>query len=415
MTETFRAPGAATSPRRARFLDRSTPPHIVTLILLAGLSALAMSMFLPSLPGMAEDFDAPYRLLQLSVALYLAVNAVLQIAIGPISDKLGRRPVVLTSLAVFVLASVGCALASSVWVFLAFRVVQAVIIAALVLSRAVVRDMVPQDRAASMIGYVTMGVAVVPMLGPVLGGVLDQAFGWPSNFWALAVFGLAVLWMSWADLSETAAPSTLTFAQQFREYPTLFRSLRFWGYAMAAALSSGSFFAYLGGAPYVGDHVYGLTPAEIGIYFGAPALGYMAGNFISGRYSVRLGVNRMIFWGTLANAVGIVVNLVMVYAGLDTAISFFGLMCFIGLGNGMTIPNAVAGALSVRYELAGTASGLAGALQIGGGAVLSALAGAWLTPQSGAFPLLWIMMVSALGAIVTILLVMRREARLGLA
>ncbi|MFX0545601.1 multidrug effflux MFS transporter [Roseovarius sp. S1116L3] len=398
---------------QVKFLDRRTPPHISTLIVMTGLSALAMNIFLPSLPNMATYFDAPYRLMQLSVALYLAVNAVLQILIGPISDKLGRRPVIMAGMIIFILASIGCALSTSAAMFLTFRMVQAGIVVAMVLSRAVVRDMVPQDRAASMIGYVTMGMAVVPMVGPMFGGMLEQAFGWQANFWALTVVGILILALTWADLGETAQGSGLSFAQQFREYPVLCRSLRFWGYAGAAAFSSGAFFAYLGGAPYVGDHVFGLAPHEIGFYFGAPAVGYFAGNYLSGRFSVEVGVNRMVYWGTIANAVGIAINLALFYAGFGTALSFFGLMMLMGLGNGMTIPNATAGALSVRPDLAGTASGLAGALMIGGGAALSALAGAWLTPQSGAYPLLWIMLVTALGAVATILLVMRREARLG--
>ena len=397
---------------RPRFLDRKTPPHISTLIVMTGLSALAMNIFLPSLPNMATYFDAPYKLMQLSVAVYLAVNAVLQILIGPISDKLGRRPVILAGMGIFIVASVGCALSETAFLFLTFRMIQAGIVVAMVLSRAVVRDMVPQDQAASMIGYVTMGMAVVPMVGPVLGGLLEQTFGWQANFWALAALGVVIFALTWADLGETAQGSGLSFAQQFREYPVLLRSLRFWGYAGAAALSAGAFFAYLGGAPYVGDRVFGLSPSELGLYFGAPALGYFAGNFLSGRFSVQIGVNRMVYWGCLANAAGIAVNLGMFYAGLGTAISFFGLMVLMGLGNGMTIPNATAGALSVRPDLAGTASGLAGAMMIGGGAGLSALAGAWLTPQSGAYPLLWIMLVTAIGAVATILLVMRREARL---
>ncbi len=400
------------TPPKARFLDRTTPPHIATLILLAGLSALAMNIFLPSLPGMAEYLEADYRLVQLSVALYLAVNAVFQVFIGPLSDKFGRRPIILGGLIIFLLATLGCALSGNVWVFLTFRMIQAAIVAAMVLSRAIVRDIVPQNQAASMIGYVTMGMAVVPMLGPAVGGVLDQAFGWQSSFWLLFVLGGAVLWLTWTDLGETAAKSEFSLAQQFREYPVLFRSPRFWGYAAASGLCSGAFFAYLGGAPYVGDHVFALDSAELGLYFGAPAIGYFAGNFLSGRYSVRIGVNRMVYWGTLINAGGILLNLLLFYAGLGTALSFFGLMTLMGLGNGMAIPNATAGALSVRPHLAGTASGLSGALMIGIGAALSALAGALLTPGSGAFPLLWIMLITALMAVVAILLVMRRERRM---
>ncbi|RKF14910.1 Bcr/CflA family efflux MFS transporter [Roseovarius spongiae] len=400
------------TPPVIRFLDRSTPPHIVTLILLAGISALAMNIFLPSLPGMTDYFETEYRLMQLSVALYLGVNAVFQIVIGPMSDKLGRRPMVLGGIVVFLLATVGCALAANVTVFLIFRMTQSAIVAAMVLSRAVVRDMVPQDQAASMIGYVTMGMTVVPMVGPAIGGMLDEQFGWQASFWLLFLLGAVVLWLAWADMGETATRSDHTLAQQFREYPVLFRSPRFWGYAMAAALSSGSFFAYLGGAPYVGDEVFGLSSAEVGFYFGAPAIGYFVGNFISGTFSVRVGVDRMVYWGTLINAVGISINLGLFYLGLGSALSFFGLMTCMGLGNGMTIPNATAGALSVRPHLAGTASGLSGALMIGGGALLSALAGVVLTPESGATPLLWLMLVSGLLAIVAIGVVMARTRQI---
>src|SRR6056297_2160430 len=284
-----------------RLLDRSTPPHILTLILLAGISALAMNIFLPSLPGMTAYFDTEYRLMQLSVAVYLAVNAVFQLVIGTVSDRLGRRPVILGGMAVFLLATVGCALSTTVWVFLFFRMMQAGIVAAMVLSRAIVRDIVPERQAASMIGYVTMGMAVVPMIGPAIGGALDQAFGWQAAFGALLVMGIVVFWLTWMDLGETAPKSSHTMTEQFREYPELFKSPRFWGYASASALSSGAFFAYLGGAPFVGDQVFGLAPAALGLFFGAPAIGYFTGNFLSGRYSVRVGVNRMVLWGTVIN------------------------------------------------------------------------------------------------------------------
>ncbi|WP_101067381.1 multidrug effflux MFS transporter [Roseovarius salinarum] len=395
-----------------RFLDRSTPPHIATLILLAGISALAMNIFLPSLPGMTAYFDTEYRLMQLSVALYLGVNAALQVVMGPVSDRLGRRPVIIGGLAFFLLATLGCILAPNVYVFLTFRMMQATIVVAMVLSRAVVRDMVPQDEAASMIGYVTMGMAVVPMIGPAFGGLLDELFGWKASFWALIGLGALVLWLAWADMGETAPRRHASMRQQIREYPELLTAPRFWGYALATAFSSGAFFAYLGGAPFVGDKVFGLPPAQLGLLFGAPAVGYFLGNFASGSFSVRIGVNRMVLWGTVFNAGGIGINLALFHAGHGGALGFFGLMTLMGLGNGMIIPNATSGALSVRPHLAGTASGLAGALMIGGGGALSALAGALLVPGRGAFPLLWIMFATAMAGLVAILLVMRRERRL---
>jgi len=165
-----------------RFLDRTTAPTILTLILIAGIPAMSMNLFLPSLPGMTAYFHTDYRLMQLSVAIYLAFNAVLQVVVGPVSDRFGRRPVVLGGFAVFVLASLGCVFSRSVEVFLVFRMMQGAVVVGMVLSRAIVRDMVPQDQAASMMAYVTMGMAVVPMISPAIGGVLDQTFGWQANF-----------------------------------------------------------------------------------------------------------------------------------------------------------------------------------------------------------------------------------------
>ncbi|UWQ93411.1 multidrug effflux MFS transporter [Rhodobacteraceae bacterium M382] len=397
-----------------RFLSRKGPPHIATLILLSGMSALAMNIFLPSLPGMAAYFQADYRLLQMSVAIYLAMNAILQTLIGPVADMMGRRPVILGGLVLFLLATLGCVLAPTAEIFLVFRMAQAIVAVAMVLSRAAVRDMFPPDQAASMIGYVTMGMAVVPMLGPALGGFLEQIFGWKANFWLLFVLGGMALALTWLDFGETKHKSGLTLVQQFREYPELLRSPRFWGYSMTVGLSSGAFFAYLGGAPYVGSEVYGLEPAKLGVFFGAPAAGYVLGNFISGRFSVRFGINRMVHGGCWINMLGVAASVILTALGLSSVYTFFGLMTLVGLGNGMTIPNATAGALSVRPHLAGTASGLSGSIMLGLGAALSALAGAVLPDGSGPMPLLIVMLVTAVAALLSILLVIRRERTLGL-
>ena len=389
-----------------RFLDPSSPPHIVTLTLVAGLSALTMNIYLPSLPGMTAYFGAEYRVMQLSVPLFLAMNAVMQLAIGPISDRYGRRPVLLVSFALFLLATLGCIFAPTAGAFLAFRMLQAVVAAGIVLSRAVVRDMVPADRAASMIAYVTMGMALIPMVAPALGGLLDSAFDWRANFWLLFWLGLALVWLLWRDLGETATQREGGFAAQLRAYPELLASPRFWGYAAATMFASGAFFAYLGGAPFIGSEIYHLDPATLGLLFGAAALGYMIGNGISGRYALRFGIDRMVLAGALVSTTALA-------AGWSSALVFFGAMAPVGVGNGLVLPNAIAGTLSVRPELAGSASGLGGALMIGGGAALSAYSGTLLSLDSGAVPLIVLMLASTLMSLAAIFLVMRRNARLG--
>lgn len=398
---------------QVRFLDRTTPPHILTLVLIAGVAAMNMSAFLPSLTHMTEHFGTDYAVMQLSVSLYLAVTAAVQLVVGPISDRYGRRPVLLVCLAVFVAATAGCIFAPSIELFLVFRMIQGAVAVGLVLSRAIVRDMVPQAEAASMIGYVTMGMALVPMVAPMIGGALDEAFGWQATFVFLAVSGVAIYALVWFDLGETFTGRTSSFRQQARDYPELLRSRRFWGYVFCAAFASGSFFAFLGGGPYVASEVYGLSAFWSGVAFGAPAIGYACGNFISGRLSVRIGVNAMILHGTTIATLGMGAAVILTLLGLSSPIVFFGFCTFIGLGNGLTMPNASAGMLSVRPHLAGTASGLGSAIMIGGGAALSVFAGVLLKLGTTSLPLELLMVVSAALSYVSIRYVLAREREIG--
>lgn len=395
-----------------RFLDRSTPPHISTLILLAGISALNMSIFLPSLNNMTVYFDTEYAVMQLSISGYLAMTAVLQIVVGPLSDRFGRRPVLLGALGIFILATVGALFTTSITAFLFFRMLQAAVASGMVLSRAIVRDMVPQEEAASMIGYVTMGMALVPMVGPMIGGALDVAFDWRATFVFLILCGSGVAYLVWRDLGETVGGGGMRFRDQLRTYPELLTSPRFWGYSACAAFGSGAFFALLGGASFVSEKVYGLGPLATGFALGSPAVGYAFGNYLSGRYSVQVGINRMALVGTCVSSFGMGLSLVLGLVGAGSAFTFFALCTFLGIGNGMLLPNSLAGAVSVRPQLAGTASGLSGAIMIGGGAALSAWAGSLLTLETGAVPLQVIMFVTSVLAGVAILFVMQREKKL---
>jgi MFS transporter, DHA1 family, multidrug resistance protein len=397
-----------------RFLDRTTPPHIATLILIAGLAALSLNIFLPSLPSMAAHFDVPYDLMQLSVSAYLATTALMQIFIGPLSDRFGRRPVLLTAIAIFTLATIGAIFAPTFHTFLACRMAQAVIASGFVLSRAVVRDMVPQDQAASMIGYVTMGMSLVPMVGPLIGGFLDKSLGgWAPSFWVLAGGGIALFALVWADQGETAKDRSASLTAQMRAYPTLLTSQRFWGYCLAAATASGAFFAFLGGAPFVGSEIYRMDPATLGFYIAAPAIGYLAGNFLSGRYATRHGINRMILVGALVTTCGLGLLALLTALGLTSAHLFFGLIISVGLGNGIMLPSATAGMLSVRPQLAGSAAGLGGAITIGGGAALSVLAGVVLTPGGGALPLILLMLATSAASVLCVIWVIRRARAIG--
>ncbi len=379
------------------------PPHILTLVIATATGSLSMNIFLPSLPGMAIYFQADYAVIQLAVSLYLAATALLQLLIGPASDRFGRRPVMLVCFVVFILSTFTAIFTTDITFFLICRVLQAFSAAGMVLSRAIIRDTVDADSAASRIGYVTMGMTLVPMIGPFIGGFLDELYGWQATFYLALAFGVFSFVVVYLDLGETNDRRTSSMLAQLKSYPELFSARRFWGYTATAAFASGAFFAFLGGGPYVATQILHLTPSQYGTYFILISIGYMIGNFSSGRFSRQIGLNRMMLAGNVIASCGMLLSLFLFSMGYMHPLSLFGPSLLLGMGNGMTLPNANAGIVSVRPHLAGSASGLGGALQIGGGAALSVLAGLLLTPDSGPYPLIWIMLsASSLGIVASL-------------
>ena len=395
------------------FLNKNTAPHIFTLIFMSSMSVLSMSVFLPSLPSMTEFFKTDYSLVQLSVSLYLACTAVVQLIAGPLSDYFGRRNIVLAALILLILATIGCYFAQTIEAFLFFRVLQASIATLMAISRAIVRDMATPEKAASMLGYVTMGMSVAPMIAPSIGGFFETYYNWQATFLFVIILSIGLFLLCWFDLGETNKVKNKSLREQIKEYPILFSSRRFWGYAFAAAFSTGTFFAFLGGAPFVGSKVFNLAPTTMGFLFGLPALGFFFGNFATARFSMRVGIDKMILLGTLFQIFGMGMSLVISLLGFGTAITFFGFCIFIGIGNGLTLANSTAGMLSIRPAVAGTASGIGGSIQIGGGAALAAIAGFLLTISESAYPLQIIMFLSAFMGFVCIVYVIRRAQIVG--
>ncbi|WP_170505039.1 multidrug effflux MFS transporter [Ruegeria arenilitoris] len=369
----------------------SSPPSLVTLVFATAISVLTLNMFLPSLARMAGDFQVDYALVNLSVAGYLAVSAVLQLIMGPLSDRFGRRPVLLICMSVFVVASVGCVLAESIWAFLGFRLLQAAVVAGPVLSSAAIRDIYPPNEAASKLGYVAMAMALAPMLGPMLGGALDGLFGWRAGFVLYSGLGAGMLLLLWVDMGETNTNRSSTFAAQLREYPHLFRARRFWGYALCASFSIGGFYSFITGAPLVAAAWFDLSPAMLGLGIGIITGGFMVGNFITGRIAARTPLTTMILIGRMVASTGPLLGLLLFLADLGSVWVFFGSAIFVGFGNGLTNANASAGLMSVRPKLAGSAAGLSGAMIVALGAVLTSLTGLWVSPDNGPFLVLGMM------------------------
>ncbi len=366
---------AAVSPADKLSLLRSLLP---ILIIMSMIGPLALNILMPSMPGLAAALDASRSQVQLTLSLFLASQAISQLFIGGLADRFGRRPVLLTALALYVGACIAAALATSIVTLIAARIVQAAgATAGMALSRTIVRDLAPQDAAASMIGYVTMGMVVAPLVAPSIGGLIDDAFGWRAIFLFSLTLGVAGVVMASLRLPETRPATTAaqTTRQLLQRSWDLTRNRRFLGFALGSAFTSAVFFAFLGGAPYLVVETMGMPKVSYGLWFIALSVGYMLGNFCSGRFSERLGIAKMIQIGNALGFLGVGIFLALAFVPVLHPAAIF-LPCFVmAMGNGFLLPNAVAGAVSVDPTAAGAASGVVGFLQMGFGALASFAAG----------------------------------------
>ena len=379
---------------------RSPPrqPSVLALIAVSMLSPFATTVIVPAMPAIQSDYATDYGTVQLILSCFLASIAVAQILIGPLSDRFGRRPVLIAGLAVFVVSSICAALAPTIESLIAIRIIQGASgSTGIVLGRAIIRDLYERRKAASMIGYVTMGFAIAPMLAPLTGGLLQEAFDWTATFWFMAGFGIVCLAVAWVDIDETnlARSKRIGFATLFGNFRDLIRSPDFLLFAACASLTSAVFFSYLGGAPYISERLLGLSPKAYGLWFMAITGGYVVGNFLSGRYAERIGVAWMIIVGAALSAAAVTIMAGLFIKGYIVPASLFLPMCLAGIGNGLVLPSAIAGAISIRPDMVGAASGLVGTVQIGFGAAISAMSGMALSGSETGMPLIWVMVVSA--------------------
>ncbi|WP_208354388.1 multidrug effflux MFS transporter [Pseudaestuariivita rosea] len=390
-------------------MKAETRPALLTLILLTAVSVLSLNMFLPSLANIAVDLQADYATVSLAVAGYLAVTAIIQMIVGPLSDRIGRRPVILAALIVFTMASIGCAFATDVWTFLAFRMLQGGMITGYVLSLAIVRDTNAEQQAAAVIGYISMAMAIAPMIGPMLGGVLDTVFGWRANFYLYAALGAILFAVCKLDLVETKPVALKSGRSRAEGTLDLIRDPLFWSYSFCSAFSVGAFYIFLTGAPLAAQSQFGVTTARLGVLIGTITVGFLLGSFIAGRLASRYQPTGMMMAGRLIACAGLVAGILVMLLGFVSPLLFFGSTLFVGLGNGITTPSSNAAAMSVRPALAGSAAGLNGALTVTGGAVLTTLTSIFLPSEGPALMLLILMLVSsAMGLLAVVLAISLR-------
>jgi MFS transporter, DHA1 family, multidrug resistance protein len=388
-------------------------PSLAILVAISALQPFALNVLAPATPGLARALATDYATIQLTLTVYLATVAVTQLFVGPISDRIGRRPCILAGIALFLIGSLLGALAGSIETLLMSRVVQAAGGGTcFALARAVVRDTAAKDKAASLIGYITMAMVVSPMIAPFVGGLLDEAYGWRSIFVAMVVFSLVVGIAATILLHETAprkAASSLTVT--LRSFPILLGNPAFVFYTLAMSFVTAAFFVFIAGAPFVVVEEMGRSPQVYGLYFMMNAGGYMVGSFVTGRFGQRIGTVRLVLVGTLISTGASLVALYFALIGPWNVPTLFIPLAVNAIGNGLTIPGATAAALSVRPDLAGTAAGISGAAQLGTGAIAAVIAG--LLVEIYAPSLVILMLVFTLVGLVGAWFARRYESRSG--
>ena len=361
---------------------------------MSGVSSLSLNILVPAIPSLATRFDADPAHVELTVSLYILGLAAAQLIFGPLSDRFGRRRVVLAGLALATVASTSAIFAGGIASLVVWRVLQSLgASSGQTIGRAIIRDLYERDRAASMIGLVTSVVVLMPMAAPLIGGILDTLLGWEAVFVFSAA--LSVLVLAWAALALPETHKGTGERNRFRsDLRALAASPRFFGYALCAGLGSAPFFSFLGGASHVVISMLGRTSAEYGLWFFIPSLGFMAGNFIVSRVATRLGIDMMIWWGITFTIAGALLNVIVYIAlpGWEMATIFLP-QIIIGVGNGLLLPTAVAGAVSIRPQVAGTASGMTGFIQMTICAGAAQLAGHLVARASDAIPMLLLILL----------------------
>jgi MFS transporter, DHA1 family, multidrug resistance protein len=390
------------------------PNTFALTALLAALSAigpLTTDMYLPSLPDIARQLHASTAQVQFTISAYLIGFAIGQIFYGPVSDRHGRKPVLMAAMALYCVASLACALSTSIEMLIVARTFQALGgSGGIVLARAIVRDIYAGARAGRELSLIGSVMALAPVLAPIAGGLLQTGFGWRAIFFALVgagLLGAGITWLLLPETLNTRAAEPVSIASMGRSYRIVVRHPAYLAYLGIAAASYAGLFAWISGAAFVLQNLYGLTPFDFGVAFALGSIGYMTGSALAARIVVRMGLDGVLGIGGCACALGGLGMVAAVALGLTSSLSLVVPVAVYLAGLGMVLPQGIAGAMTPFPERAGAASSLFGFVQQSAAALCGAVVG-WYLGQS-AWPL--VLGVAVMGCMTLVFWVTTRGIR----
>jgi DHA1 family bicyclomycin/chloramphenicol resistance-like MFS transporter len=366
--------GVMGRPPEAAASNAAPRTMLLLLVAMTGVAPISLYMLVPALPVLATTFGRDISIAQMTVSLFMVGLAFSQIIMGPLSDRFGRRPVLLTGLGLMVVASIGASFAETLPQLIAARFLQALGGASgMVISRAIIRDLYSRERVGAMISLVIAVMMIAQMLSPLAGGLLEIGFGWRAIFYAVTVMSILVTVGIALALPETRSTVARADGAGFRaDVKTLFTTRAFIGYVLCQVLASSIIFTFAGGGPYVVVTQMGRSSAEYGAWFATAGFAYLLGNLCCVRFAPRHSLANLIWFGLALQFLGAALNLLWGITGLNQAPSWlFVTHMLITFANAFVMSNSAAGAISIRPQAAGTASGVMGFLQMGFGSLCS--------------------------------------------
>jgi DHA1 family bicyclomycin/chloramphenicol resistance-like MFS transporter len=395
---------------------RIRPDSLAGTILLTALVAtgsLSVSIYTPSMPALAADFHTRPAMVKLTLSLFLIGFAVAQLVYGPLSDRFGRRPVLVAGLAVYVLGSVACVLAPTIEAMIAARFLQAVgACTGPVLGRAVVRDVHGREGTARILAWIGAAVTLSPAIGPTLGGSIHVWFGWRANFALLAVFGMILLATAWRLLGETNRqldPGAVRLAPMAGNYRRLLTDRLYLGYMLSGSCIYGGLYAWIAAAPFLFVERLHFSPDRYGALTIVTTGCYIGGSVTAARLTQRAGLDRMILIGCLLAVAGAALMMLFAMYARLSAVSLIGPMMLFSFGMGLILANALAGGLLPFPHMAGAASALLGFAQMGLAALGTGLVAS--LPQLSAGAMSSVILVLAGTALVSHVALIGRRTR----
>lgn len=341
-------------------------PLLVIITTFLMLQPLSTDLYLASLPGLATAFEVPPSTVQLTLSLFVIGFGGAQLIIGPLSDRFGRRPVVIAGLMLYVAASIMCGLSQSIAMLIAARFLQALgCCSAVIIARAIVRDAYPPEDSMRVVANASTWLSLAPLFGPILGSYLQVTFGWRAAFGALTTFSAGMLALTALRLPETNThkdPRATDLSGLMANYRIVLGAREFWAHALPGALSYGAIFTFISGSSFVLIRVLHVPTAWFGYCFAFGVSGYMTGTIVCRRLLSLLGAQRTFRVGSALALLTGVGFLSAVAAGVAHWSLVLAAM-FLTMGShGINFPIAQSGAVSPFPQQAGTAAGLMGAL-----------------------------------------------------